>query len=153
MVVQLARLRGAQVIGTAAPGHHDQVRAAGAHPVPYGDGLAERVQALAPDGVAAAIDTAGTDEAIAVSLRLVDDPTRVVTIANFHAALAAGAQALGPGPDTERIRTAARLPLTRLAATGQLTVTIAGEYPLTQARAAYQRLATGHAGGKIILRP
>ncbi|GII59265.1 putative oxidoreductase [Planotetraspora thailandica] len=152
MVVQLARRRGAHVIGTAAPGRHNQVRAAGAQPVAYGDGLAERVRALAPGGVTAAIDTAGTDEAIAASFALVADPARVVTIANFAAA-ADGAQALGPGPDTERIRSAARLDLVRLAAAGHLVVSIAAEFPIDDARSAYRMLATGHAGGKIILRP
>ncbi|MDX3853931.1 NADP-dependent oxidoreductase [Streptomyces sp. AK02-01A] len=153
MVAQLARLRGARVIGTASPGRHQRLRAMGVQPVGYGDGLSERVRALAPGGVSAAIDTVGTNEAIAVSLELVADPSRVVTIANFQAALAAGAQALGPGPDTERIRTAARLDLVRLAAAGRLVVTIAAEYPLERARAAYAVLAGGHPGGKLVLRP
>ncbi len=49
--VQIARSLGARVIGTASPANHDWVRALGAQPVAYGDGLAERVRALAPDGV------------------------------------------------------------------------------------------------------
>ncbi|MFF3755371.1 NADP-dependent oxidoreductase [Streptomyces sp. NPDC002018] len=153
LVAQLAKLRGARVIGTASPARHERLRAAGVRPVVYGQGLGERVRALAPGGVSAAIDTAGTDEAIAVSLELVADPTRVVTIANYRAALAAGAHALGPGPDTERVRTAARLDLVRLAAAGRLVVTVAGEFPLDQARAAYAVLADGHSGGKLVLRP
>ena len=40
----------------------------------YGPGLADRVRALAPDGVDAAIDTVGTDEAVDVSLELVRRP-------------------------------------------------------------------------------
>ena len=48
-------------------------------PVTYGPGLADRVRALAPEGVDAAIDTIGTDEAVDVSLELVADhaPDRV----------------------------------------------------------------------------
>ncbi|MEU3186733.1 NADP-dependent oxidoreductase [Streptomyces sp. NPDC006923] len=153
MVAQLANLRGARVIGTASPGRHQRLRAMGVQPVAYGDGLGERVRALAPGGVSAAVDTVGTDEAITVSLELVADPARVVTIANYQAALAAGAQALGPGPETERVRTAARLDLVRLAAAGRLAVTVAGEFPLEQARAAYTVLAGGHSGGKLVLRP
>ncbi|MEV7630630.1 NADP-dependent oxidoreductase [Actinoplanes sp. NPDC089786] len=153
MVAQLALLRGARVIGTAAPSRHLRLRALGVEPVAYGDGLADRVRALAPDGVSAAIDTAGTQEAMTSSLTLVADPARVVTIANFHAAVAHGAQALGPGPQTERIRTAARLDLVRLAADGVIVVTIAAEFELERARDAYALLAGGHAGGKIILRP
>jgi NADPH:quinone reductase len=66
---------------------------------------------------------------------------------------AAGAQAIGPGPETERIRTAARLDLTRLATSGDLVVDVAREYPLEEARSAYAVLADGHAGGKLVLLP
>ena len=47
----------------------------------YGSGLAERIRALAPHGVDAAIDTVGTDEAIGTSLALVADRDRIATIA------------------------------------------------------------------------
>ena len=55
----------------------------GAEPVVYGDGLLERVRALAPEGVDAALDLVGTDEAMDVSLALVADRDRIATIANF----------------------------------------------------------------------
>lgn len=56
MTVQLARLRGAAtVIGTASPANHDHLRALGAVPVPYGEGLVDRVRAVAPRGVDAAL--------------------------------------------------------------------------------------------------
>lgn len=59
-LVQLARHAGARVIGTAAPRHHDAVRALGAEPVDYGDpDLAARVRELAPDGVDAVFDHIG----------------------------------------------------------------------------------------------
>ncbi|WP_433281137.1 alcohol dehydrogenase catalytic domain-containing protein [Pseudonocardia xinjiangensis] len=153
MAARLARLRGAHVIGTAAQMRHGKLRAAGVEPVTYGPGLEERVRELAPGGVTAAIDAVGTEEAIAVSVALVPDRRRIVTLANFGAALAEGAQALGPGPDTERIRTAARLGLTRLAAAGDLVVDVVAEFPLEKPRDAYALLAGGHAGGKIVLRP
>ena len=57
--VQLARERGARVIGTASAANHDYLRSFGAEPTTYGDGLVERVRALAPDGVDRAIDDAG----------------------------------------------------------------------------------------------
>src|SRR6185312_3822924 len=58
--VQLALARGVRVIGTASPANHDYLRALGAEPVAYGEGLAGRVRALAPDGVDAALDVAGS---------------------------------------------------------------------------------------------
>lgn len=47
--VQLARELGATPIGTASEGNHDYLRALGAIPVAYGEGLIERVRALAPE--------------------------------------------------------------------------------------------------------
>ena len=61
--VQLARLAGARVIGTGSATSADALRALGAEPVAYGDGLADRVRALAPGGVTAAIDLYGTETA------------------------------------------------------------------------------------------
>ncbi|MEJ2855694.1 MULTISPECIES: medium chain dehydrogenase/reductase family protein [unclassified Saccharothrix] len=59
-LVQLARLAGAEVIGTASPRHHDTVRALGAIPIDYRDtDLAGRVRELAPGGVDAVFDHVG----------------------------------------------------------------------------------------------
>ncbi len=58
--VQLAVVRGARVIGTAGPANHDYLRSLGAEPVAYGEGLVDRVRALAPDGVDTALDVAGS---------------------------------------------------------------------------------------------
>ncbi len=60
LLVQLARLAGARVIGTASPAKHDAVRALGAEPLDYhGDDLVARVRALAPGGVDAVFDHVG----------------------------------------------------------------------------------------------
>ncbi|WP_309066631.1 hypothetical protein [Microbacterium sp.] len=48
--VQIAAARGARVIGTASESSHDYLRALGAEPTTYGDGLTERVLALAAGG-------------------------------------------------------------------------------------------------------
>lgn len=156
LAAQLALHRGARVVGTAAPARHDELRELGVEPVVYGDGLAARVRALAPDGVDAAIDTVGTDEALHVSLDLSDDPARVVTIVNFAAAVAAGAQAIGGGPGADpgsAIRADARFELAALAAEGAITVPLARVLPLSEARAGYQLIEGGHAGGKVVLTP
>jgi len=57
--VQLAAARGARVIGTGSPATHDYLRKLGAEPVAYGDGMSERVRAIAPTGVDSALDIAG----------------------------------------------------------------------------------------------
>jgi len=157
LVTQLALARGARVIATAGPAHHERLRGYGAEPVAYGDGLADRVRGLTPEGVTAAIDTVGTDEALAVSVELLPDPARLVSIANFSGAvLAAGGRLIGGGPGADpgrEIRTAARSRLAEALAAGAIEVPIAHRFPLTAGAEAYALLAGGHAGGKVILEP
>jgi NADPH:quinone reductase-like Zn-dependent oxidoreductase len=80
--VQIARERGARVIGTASPNNHDYLRSLGAEPTAYGEGLAERVRELAPDGVDAALDAAGGG-ALPALVEVTGSRERVVTIADY----------------------------------------------------------------------
>jgi len=156
MAVQLAVADGARVIGTASESAHAHLRELGAEPVVYGDGVLERIRALAPDGVDAAIDTVGTDEAVDVSLALVADRGRIVTIANFRRGLELGIKVIGGAPGADpgtEVRAAARLQLVDRATKGTLTVLVAATYPLGEAADALRQLATGHTHGKIILVP
>lgn len=156
LLVQLARLRGVRVIGTASPARHDLLRSLGADPVAYGPGLSDRVRALAPDGITAAIDAAGTDEAVDTSLELVADRSRIATLAAFGRAGAAGIKALGAGPGADpgtSIRDAARPELARLLGTGELRVLVAAELPLAEAAQAHRMILDGHAPGKLVLVP
>src|SRR5699024_11564241 len=57
--VQIAHALGARVIGTASPAGHERLRSLGADAVDYGEGLAQRVRELAPQGVDVAADFAG----------------------------------------------------------------------------------------------
>jgi NADPH:quinone reductase len=156
MAIQLAVMAGARVIGTASESGHGLVREFGAEPVMYGDGLEERVRALAPGGVDAAVDCAGGDDALDVSLALVADRGRIVTIVASRRAFDAGIKVIGGAPGADpgtEIRSAARLELARLAEDGKLRVVIAAVYPLADAAAAHRALATGHTHGKIVLVP
>jgi NADPH:quinone reductase len=156
MAVQLAVNVGARVIGTASQSSFDLVRGFGAEPVTYGDGLVERVRALAPDGVDAAIDTVGTDEAIDTSLALVADRGRITTSAGFRRGSELGLKVLRaiPGADSgAEIRSAARFELAALAGEGKIRVHVAATYPLAQAAEAHRQLSSGHTHGKIILIP
>lgn len=154
--VQLAVARGATVIATASPRRHDVLRELGAVPVAYGDGLADRVRELAPDGVDAALDLVGTDEALDTSVELVQDRARIVTIAGFARAGELGITAIGGGPGADpgtEIRRAARAGLLADAASGELKVFIARTYPLDQVAEAHRESIAGHAAGKIVLIP
>lgn len=154
--VQLARLRGARVIATASERNHDLLRELGAEPIAYGPGLADRVRALAPEGVDVALDLVGTDEAMDVSLALVADRDRIASIANFARGPKEGIRLLGGGPGADpgdEIRMAARPELARLAGEGKLQVVVSATYPLTEAASAHRQIATGHTTGKLILLP
>ncbi|PUA78982.1 threonine ammonia-lyase IlvA [Nocardioides currus] len=153
-VLQQAAMLGARVIGTASASSADVVRAYGATPVTYGDGLEQRVREAAPDGVAAALDCVGTDEAVDVSLALVADRGRIVTIAAPARASSEGFTAIaGSMPASAAYRDSVRADLVRLAGEGRLVVPVARTFPLADAMAATELLMGGHPGGKLVLSP
>ncbi|MGB3482914.1 MAG: NADP-dependent oxidoreductase [Mycobacterium sp.] len=149
--IQLALARGATVIGTASAARHDELRHLGAHPVTYGAGLADRVRQIGT--VTAALDLVGTDEALDVSTELVADRSRIATIAGFGRAAELGVAALTAADGGRAVRDAARPELIRLAAAGQLTVSVDSVFPLEQAAEAHRYLRSGHAHGKVVLVP
>jgi NADPH:quinone reductase-like Zn-dependent oxidoreductase len=156
MLVQLAVAGGARVFGTASGSGAELVRRLGGEPVPYGEGLADRVRELAPEGVTAAVDAVGTDEALDVSLELVPDRQRIATIANFARGGQAGIKVLGNGPGADpgtELRDAARLRLTALVDIGRLEVVVAGTFPLADVAAAHREGMAGHSHGKLVLLP
>jgi NADPH:quinone reductase-like Zn-dependent oxidoreductase len=156
MAVQLAVGDGAKVIGTASEAQHELLRSLGAEPVTYGEGLLERVRALAPDSVDAALDLIGSEEAGDVSFALVSDHDRIVTIVGSGHAKALGAKAIGSGPGADpgtEIRSNARFELLRRVEAGTLKVIVERSYQLADASAALEELASAHAHGKIVLIP
>jgi NADPH:quinone reductase-like Zn-dependent oxidoreductase len=156
MAVQLAVGRGALVIATASPARHEFLRQLGATPVAYGDGLADRVREVARRGVDAALDLAGTDEATDVSMELVADRGRIVTIVASRRAFDLGFKVIGGAPGADpgtEIRAAARLDLARLVREGQLRVFVTRTFRLAEAADAHRLIMEGHVGGKIALIP
>ena len=153
-VLQQAVRLGARVVGTASERSADVVRGFGGEPVAYGDGLVERVRELAPDGVQAALDAVGTDEAVDASLALVADRSRIVTIAAAARAQQDGITMIGGAmPASQAFRDAARARLVAMAASGDLVVPVTRTFPLADAVEALQLLQTGHPGGKLALLP
>jgi NADPH:quinone reductase-like Zn-dependent oxidoreductase len=141
--IQLAVHAGARVIATASAKNHARLRELGAEPVEYGEGLADRVRALAPDGVDAVADFAGG--VLAATLAVLKPAGRHVSIAD--AAVAEhGGRYVWVRPDAGG--------LDRLGAmvdAGVLTVDVSATYPMEQAAAAFQSSMSGHGGGKIVL--
>jgi NADPH:quinone reductase len=151
-VLQQARQLGVRVIGTASEANFDFVRQYGGTPVEYGPGLLERVQGAAPEGVAAALDTVGSDEAADVSLALVPDRKRVVTIAAAPRAKADGYIFIGASNrQSGPFRARTRPRILELARSGVLTVPIARTFKFDDAPAALAMLISPHPPGKIAL--
>ncbi|MFV0132082.1 NADP-dependent oxidoreductase [Streptomyces sp. HMX87] len=141
---QIALARGARVIGTASESNHEFLRGLGVEPVTYGDGLADRVRALAPDGIDAALDLVGGD-ALEVSLALVDDPGRVASIVD-PGVTARGGHYVWVRPDSAGLTA-----LARLADEGRLTVPVAKVLPLADAAEAWRLSGQGRTRGKLVL--
>ncbi len=154
-VTQLAALAGIRIIGTASEGNAEQLRGCGAVPVRYGHGLEQRVRDAAPDGVDAAIDLVGTNEAIDVSVALVPDLSRIATIVNAARArrdgfLALGGEA-GQDPNGLMIRDNARLVVGALAQAGVLDLPVQHRFALSQAAEAHDLLLKGGAGRIVLI--
>jgi NADPH:quinone reductase-like Zn-dependent oxidoreductase len=152
VAVQLAVALGVTVVGTASPANHDFLRELGAVPVAYGDGLGDRVRAVAPGGrVDAVFDAAGHDT-LPVSIELRSGTTdRIVTIAATDAD-AYGIPFSGGGTPPEAVR-AGLAEQGRLAVAGRLRVRIAETFALADAAKAQELSQAGHARGKLVVRP
>jgi NADPH:quinone reductase-like Zn-dependent oxidoreductase len=145
---QIARSRGARVIGTASPYNHEYLRSLGAEPTTYGDGLVERVREIAPEGLDVALDAAGGG-ALPALVELTGDPERVVTIVDYAGAQHTGARFSG-GLGTGRAVHALRDIGTAIEA-GQFSIRVAQTFPLEQIAEAHRLSETGHVRGKLIL--
>ncbi len=141
-VVQLARIAGARVIGTGSATSNDFLRDLGAEAVAYGDGLVDRVRALAPRGITAAIDLHGTETAHAARALGVPD-ARITTIATQLDGITASNGASATTSDLEK--------LAHMIATGELRVPIAASFPIDRIRTAVELQAGRHVKGKVVI--
>lgn len=145
--VQLARARGLRVIGTASPANHDYLRSLGAEPVAYGDGLIERVLAVAPGGVDAALDVAGSG-VLPELIELAGGAKQVVTLADF-----AGAQEHGvrfSRGDSGRA-TYVLGEIGELIASGKFVLPEVRTFPLAEVAEAQRASEHGRVRGKLVL--
>lgn len=143
VAIQLARLAGATVIGTASAGNHDHLRRLGAVAVPYGTELIEAVTAtgLKPT---VALDAAG-GEAIAQSIALGIAPGRVGTIVDDEAAAEHGAAVVRAGRSPARLAE-----VIALAAAGTVVMPVR-TYPFEAIVEAHAAVESRHGRGKVVL--
>ncbi|MFJ8435280.1 NADP-dependent oxidoreductase [Kitasatospora sp. NPDC094019] len=149
LVVQFARARGIRVIGTASEANHPYLRELGAEPVTYGEGLAERVRAAAPEGVDRVLDVVGAD-VLPLSIELAGGAEHVLTIADFQGAARHGVRATTGDEPTDYLRPALEGALA-LAAEGGLNLPLHRVLPLAEVAEAQRESERGHVRGKIVL--
>jgi NADPH:quinone reductase-like Zn-dependent oxidoreductase len=141
-VVQMARIAGARVIGTGAATSAEFLRELGAEPVAYGEGLVERVRAIAPRGITAAMDLFGTETVHAARALGVADK-RITTIAAQVDGIAASNGANAAAGALEKIG--------GLIAAGRLRVPIAAAFPVAEIRKAVELQKGRHVKGKVVV--
>jgi len=143
MAAQLARDRGAAVIGIAGEAKRRLVESLGAILVTYDDGdVAPRVRELLPDGPHALVDLVGGGALTAVS-SLISDPTRIVSIVD------PGVEALG---GSFLISTGAALAsVAELVSAGKADPKVLETYPFDETPAALRAVESGHALGKVVI--
>jgi NADPH:quinone reductase-like Zn-dependent oxidoreductase len=146
--VQLAKARGARVIGTASERNHEFLRSLGAEPTTYGEGMVERIRALAPDGVDLAFDTAGQG-GVPDLIELTGDPAKVASIADFNAA-SLGAKVTGGAEGRAR---GALEEAAKLIEAGRFSLPVAEVFPFDRAADAHRASEGGHVRGKLVLVP
>lgn len=146
-VVQLAVARGARVIGTASTANHNYLRLLGAEPTTYGEGMAERVRALAPDGVDVALDVAGSG-VLPELIDLAGGPQNVVTLADFAGSKEHGVL-FSNGFHGHAFHALAEVGT--LIDAGRFWLPVERTYPLTDIAEAHRVSENGHVRGRLVL--
>jgi NADPH:quinone reductase-like Zn-dependent oxidoreductase len=148
VAVQMAIARGARVIASAGEANQDYLQEIGAAPVVYGEGLVERVRAAADGPIDAVFDIAGKTP-IEDLVALTQDPSRVLTIANFGAT-EAGVRVTGGGADSRPAEALAEV--ADLLTDNKVLITVQ-TFPFHRAADAYRLSQSGHVRGKLVLIP
>lgn len=146
---QMAVRHGARVIATVGETYADALREAGAEVTGYGDGMVERVRALADGPVDLALDAAPPSGALPGLVRTVETPEHVLTFSDFAAAEELGARA---SYGTASLRHDVIGEYARLASEGRFSVPVARVLPLEEWRTAAELSQSGRARGKLVLR-
>ena len=137
------------MIGLASPAHHQWLRDHGVIPVAYGEGLEERLRAVADNSLDAFVDTFGADY-VELALKLGVRPERIDTIINYEAVEKYGVKA---DASAQASSAAVLAELAQLIDQGKLEIPIARVYALSEVQEAYRELEQRHTNGKIVLVP
>lgn len=146
--VQLAAARGARVIGAAGAANQSYLGLLGAEPVTYGEGLAERVRALAPGGVDAALDVAGNG-VLPELIDLAGGARNVVTLADFDGVREHGVHFSNGFVDGHAFHSLAEVG--ELIASGRFWLPVERTFPLAEIAGAHHVSEHGHVRGRLVL--
>ncbi len=144
--IQFARAAGANVIAIASEPNHDYLRSLGAVPTTYGDGLVERVRALAPDGVDQAFDVAGSG-VLPELVEITGDASKVLTIADYSAEQY-GVRITGGGSESAP---EGRQEAADLFERGLFTLPVAETFGFEDVATAHEKSQAGHVRGKFVI--
>jgi NADPH:quinone reductase-like Zn-dependent oxidoreductase len=144
--VQIALARGAAlVIGTAGERNHEFLRSLGATATTYGPGLADRVSALAPDGIDGALDTVGSGS-LPELIKIVGHANDVVSIADYSAAEHGARTTHASEAPAEALAEVAAL-----GAAGRFTPVVEATFALDRIAEAHALSQAGHTRGKLVV--
>ena len=142
---QIARALGLVVIGTASAEKREFVESLGVTHVTYGDGVAERIRAVAPGGVDAIYDLVGGDALRSVA-GLVEDSSKLITSADPATASEYGGNPVARARNSRVLEAVASL-----VESGALDPVVTSVLPFDRAGDALALVETGHARGKVVL--
>ncbi len=150
--VQIALIRGAQVVATAGGTYAQRLRDLGAKVTAYGDGMVERVEAISNGPINLVLDAAPIGGSLPALVQIAGgDAQRVLTLSDF---VAAGELGVRDGSHEDQTRRLDVFPeFAQLAADRKFTVPIARTFPLEDWRAALEISLSGQARGKLLLLP
>ena len=142
---QIARDLDINVIGAASEAKRALVESLDATFVAYGDGVADRVRELMPDGVDAILDLAGGDGLRAVA-ELVADKSKLISAADGATAAELGGHAIVRDYDPKILDLLATMVGDR-----KLDPHVEDVVPFDRAAEAMAAVERGHAKGKVVI--
>lgn len=142
---QIARNLNLNVVGTASADKASLIESLGATLVPYGDGVADRIRQILPDGVDAIFDLAGGDGLRAVA-GLVKDRSKLITAGDPQTAGELGGHVLDRDHTSRVLEIVAEM-----VAGGKLDPHVEDTVMLDQAADAMAAVEVGHAKGKVVI--
>lgn len=145
MAAQIGQVHQFNVIGIASASKQQLVEATGATFVESGDGAADRVRAIAPDGADLVIDLVG-GAALREIAPVAKDPQLIISTADPDTATQLG------GAGVQRTNEGLTK-ITEVAEYGLVNPNVVERFSLQEAQQAVASVEDGHAAGKVVIEP